>query len=152
MCLDLPVHIENPYRFMTKGEMLVNSSNPAVLQEGIKQTLSCSNAAQHRFSGVSPYTHCGYCLPCLVRRAAICHAQLEDAAYHIDVLTTPHGDDLPPLRRAIMRSLQSDTPIVFEVQKGGRLPDSHAAYADVYQRGLAEIADFLGLLAKEQNG
>jgi 7-cyano-7-deazaguanine synthase in queuosine biosynthesis len=143
--LDIPVRIENPYRFMTKGEMLSNCHNADVVQEGLERTHSCSNAAQHRFAGISPYTHCGYCLPCLARRAATHFSQFKDATYHIDVLTNPHGDDLPALRRRIFRSRQSNSPLIFEVLKAGPLPDSQAEYADVYGRGLTEIAHFLGI-------
>jgi hypothetical protein len=130
---------------MTKGEMLLNSRNAGVLQEGLKGTLSCSNAAQHRFAGVSPYVHCGYCLPCLVRRAATYHSQFEDVTYHVDVLTNPQGNDLTALRRTILRFYQSNTPIIFEAQKSGPLADSQTEYADMYRRGLTEIAHFLGV-------
>jgi 7-cyano-7-deazaguanine synthase in queuosine biosynthesis len=143
MHLDIAVRIDNPYRFMTKGEMLLNSRNAGVLQEGLKGTLSCSNAAQHRFAGVSPYVHCGYCLPCLVRRSATYHSQFEDVTYHVDVLTNPQGNELSALRKAILRFRQSTTPIIFEAQKSGPLPDSQTEYADVYRRGLTEIAHFL---------
>jgi len=58
------VRIVNPYRFKTKGEMLLECSNQALLESHAFQTTSCG-----RFKHFG-YKHCGRCIPCLVRRAA----------------------------------------------------------------------------------
>lgn len=60
----LRVRVINPYRFKTKGEMLSECRNQALLEAHAFQTTSCG-----RFKHFG-YTHCGRCVPCLVRRAA----------------------------------------------------------------------------------
>ena len=60
----LRVHVENPYQLKTKGEMLRECVTQVVLQAHAVKTTSCGR--YKRFG----YTHCGRCVPCLVRRAA----------------------------------------------------------------------------------
>lgn len=139
--IDIPV--ENPWRFFTKGELLKNLKTLEVLRKGIPLTMSCSHSLRHRFRKVSTYTHCGYCLPCLVRRAAIHKAGLDDATYHVDVIQNPQGEDLHSLKMAIRRIEASEGPLVFDVLKAGPLPDSQEEYVDVYRRGLLELKQLL---------
>ena len=75
--LHINAKIENPYRFKTKGEMLVDCKNATFLRQNLATTISCSSFAKGRYRGLSP-AHCGYCLPCLIRRAAIQHAFVSD--------------------------------------------------------------------------
>lgn len=60
----LDVQLVNPYQFMTKGEMIKNCKNLALLKRHISTTTSCSRYLTYG------YKHCGRCVPCLVRRAA----------------------------------------------------------------------------------
>ena len=60
----LRVRVANPYRFKTKGEMLRECKDQALLEAHAYQTTSCG-----RFKHFG-YKHCGRCVPCLVRRAA----------------------------------------------------------------------------------
>lgn len=61
---DLRVEIENPYRFKTKGEMLLGCADQAFLKSNASTTTSCGRFARNG------YRHCGRCLPCLIRRSA----------------------------------------------------------------------------------
>jgi len=61
---ELNVKIENPYQFMTKGQMLSNCSNQALLKKHAYKSTSCGRYKRHG------HKHCGRCVPCLVRRAA----------------------------------------------------------------------------------
>lgn len=60
----LKVKIVNPYRFMTKGEMLRECRNQNLLKAHAYQTTSCGRYKTFKLR------HCGRCIPCLVRRAA----------------------------------------------------------------------------------
>jgi hypothetical protein len=60
----LLVNVENPYQLQTKGEMLKNCKNQELLKKYASQTTSCGRFRKYG------YTHCGRCVPCLVRRAA----------------------------------------------------------------------------------
>lgn len=60
----LRVRIENPYQLKTKGEMLRECRTQTLLRAHASETTSCGRYKQFG------YTHCGRCVPCLVRRAA----------------------------------------------------------------------------------
>lgn len=61
---DLRVRIETPYQLKTKGEMLIECKNQALLRNLAAQSTSCGRFKQYG------YVHCGRCVPCQVRRAA----------------------------------------------------------------------------------
>jgi 7-cyano-7-deazaguanine synthase in queuosine biosynthesis len=67
---NLQISIENPYWNKTKGEMADECLNKHLLSEMIPLSSSCSAPAKARWSG-SASCHCGYCVPCLIRRAAM---------------------------------------------------------------------------------
>ncbi len=60
------------YRFRTKGEMLEECLDMDLLRELIGLSTSCGRY------GVYNHTHCGRCVPCLVRRGAFLKARLSD--------------------------------------------------------------------------
>ncbi len=72
----LRVKIINPYRFKTKGEMLRECENQAMIEAHAFQTTSCGRFKQFG------YKHCGRCVPCLVRRAAFHAWKGEDSTYY----------------------------------------------------------------------
>lgn len=72
----LRVRIVNPYRFKTKGEMLRECGDQALLEAHAFQTTSCGRFKQFG------YKHCGRCVPCLVRRAAFHAWKGEDSTYY----------------------------------------------------------------------
>jgi 7-cyano-7-deazaguanine synthase in queuosine biosynthesis len=61
---ELRVQIKNPYATKTKGEMLFNCADQALLKTTAVRTTSCGRF--QRFN----YRQCGRCVPCQVRRAA----------------------------------------------------------------------------------
>jgi 7-cyano-7-deazaguanine synthase in queuosine biosynthesis len=68
--LGLPYSIENPYWNKTKDEMAVECLNKDFLLQVIKESTSCSSPQKARWLG-QPSQHCGYCVPCLIRRSAM---------------------------------------------------------------------------------
>jgi 7-cyano-7-deazaguanine synthase in queuosine biosynthesis len=73
----LHIHIENPYQLKTKGEMLVECLDKKLLRAQAWHTTSCGRFLQHG------YTHCGRCMPCLVRRAAFRAAGMKDDTEYV---------------------------------------------------------------------
>jgi 7-cyano-7-deazaguanine synthase in queuosine biosynthesis len=72
----LRVHIVNPYRFKTKGEMLRECTDQTQLEAQAVVTTSCGRFKQFG------YNHCGRCVPCLVRRAAFHAWKGKDSTYY----------------------------------------------------------------------
>jgi hypothetical protein len=149
--LGIAVDIELPYRFLTKGELLHECANQAVAEEGLPVTMSCSHPSANRFTQArDPNIHCGYCVPCLVRRAAVLASGLRDSTrYAFTDLSVPlsanRGLDLKVFRIALDRYAKHP-PMMKDILSAGRLPGSDnelAAYLGVYQRGIQEVQQFL---------
>lgn len=150
--LALSIHIDLvlPYRFQTKGEMIRGCAEQAVLRTSIAETMSCAHPGAGRFSGTKDaYQHCGYCLPCLVRRASITSFMRDPTVYRVEDLTTP----LTPTRRSDLRACKlaldryrTQTPQLKDILMAGPLQGSQEelyAYLDLYCRGLTELERFL---------
>jgi hypothetical protein len=150
--LELNVPIETSYRFKTKGEMLRDCRDQELLRAAAAGSMSCSHPESGRFRYHSLSRHCGYCVPCIIRRASLHAAGLPQSQYSVDVLTHPPGADTDTGRdlRAFHMALErlrdaQPTRFLFDVMSTGPLPPSDAAqYADVYLRGMAEVRGLLG--------
>jgi hypothetical protein len=132
--------------------MLSASKNPEVLQKGIRLTHSCSHTTYVRFKGKSLDNHCGYCLPCIVRRAATAHAGFDDVRYVVNVLkgkiraNTVEGKDLYAVKVALKRLETTNSSLISLVRASGPLHGTQeeiAQYIDVYKRGMAELKELL---------
>jgi hypothetical protein len=142
--------VETPYRFQTKGEMVAAAANPDVFREVAPRTLSCSHPDVGRYRGVAPGRHCGYCVPCLIRRASLAHIGADDAEHYlIDVLRNPPGagtetgKDFRAFEMALAR-LRGGHRALLEVLNSGPLPpEDVSAYAAVYERGMEEVGRLL---------
>jgi hypothetical protein len=62
--LGIGVRLELPYRFKTKGEMLRECADQALLSTVASDSTSCGRFRTYN------RTHCGRCVPCMIRRAA----------------------------------------------------------------------------------
>jgi hypothetical protein len=73
----LRVRMENPYQLKTKGEMLKECADKKLLSAHALQTTSCGRYLIHG------HTHCGRCVPCLVRRAAFRASGMTDTTKYV---------------------------------------------------------------------
>lgn len=149
----IPVEIELPYRFLTKGEMLRDAHERALLARLAPISVSCSHPEIGRYRKHAPGGHCGYCVPCIIRRASLNAAGLAHGDYEVDVLTAPpsHTSDCGRDLRAFQMAIEglrgaSLRELVGAVQSTGPLPNADCeAYASVYRRGMNEVSMLLGL-------
>lgn len=150
--VEIPVPVEVPYHFATKGEMLQQAKDRSWVIGNASLSLSCAHptADRHLGSVGLERLHCGYCVPCIVRRAAMHHVGADDPDhYRFDV----HSGTLPPGRAidlrafeiAVERSKSRGVGLVDVLHAGPLLADAQAieAHVSVHRRGLAEIGTFL---------
>lgn len=75
--IGINVEIKNLYQCKTKGEMLADCKNKSLLNNLINQTISCSHSKRKgqwtRRKKSDGTKNCGYCIPCLIRRASVYH-------------------------------------------------------------------------------
>jgi len=149
--LGIPTELENPYRFMTKGEMVRDCLNPMFLKANVANTVSCSSASKARWQGKTP-GHCGHCVPCLIRRAALLDLP-DPTTYSIGALTDKmhpanhaEGEHIRSFQLAIHRLNRDRSASAILVQKTGSLSDHPGKikeFAEMYCRGLAEVETLL---------
>ncbi|MEW6657231.1 MAG: Qat anti-phage system QueC-like protein QatC [Thermodesulfobacteriota bacterium] len=144
--------VENPYWDKTKGEMVAGCANSALLGRLIPASMSCSSPTKGRWQGRG-IEHCGYCVPCLIRRASL-YAGLggvpDPTPYSMDlgahVLDTrrAEGQEVRSFQFAIERLRAKPSLARILIHKAGPLSDESPIHqkmlAEVYRRGLAEVA------------
>jgi 7-cyano-7-deazaguanine synthase in queuosine biosynthesis len=139
----------NPYRLHAKGEMLAESRNPNLLRRLAPLSVSCSHPETARYVG-RKQGNCGYCFPCLIRRASLAHVGWDHDEYAYNVFDeqdlkilldrrSRRGADL----RAVITGAIADRPDR-DVLRNGPLPQGErAAFTGVWRRGLSELRTWL---------
>jgi hypothetical protein len=153
--LSIPCRLENPYWQKTKGEMITACANPKLLHELVPKSLSCSSPTKGRWQGHG-IEHCGYCLPCLIRRAALQMAlgKASDptiytaADFGTRILDTrqSEGQQVRSFQVAIARLRTRPALAKLFIYKSGPLFDEATHLDDlvgVYRRGLDEVEALL---------
>jgi hypothetical protein len=145
--LEIQVEFENPYQFKTKGEMIAECTNKGLLQKNLINTMSCSHPDNGRYQGESNSSHCGTCLPCIIRRASIKKANIQDTSLYRDSNFASGKTASNNLRayRIAIRKYENTSPAknYFRIQMSGPLYDDLSEYKSLYQRGMQELIDLL---------
>ncbi len=149
--LQIPGQIENPYWTKTKGEMVAGCASVGLLHQMIPMSLSCSSPTKGRWQK-RPAQHCGFCLPCLIRRAAL--ARVTDHT----IYTVPNlraqvwdtlratGEQIRSFQYAIERLRVRPDLARLLIHKPAPLsdhPERLDQLAGVYRRGLEEVGQLL---------
>jgi len=147
----IPTQLVNPYRHKTKGEMVRECENQTLLQTTVAGTMSCSSPSKERWHGSKPGNHCGHCVPCLIRRAAL--GTSDPTVYNSGPLTSKvhysnqaEGEHIRSFHLAINRLNRDPKLAPILIQRSGPLSDHPGElmmFADMYRRGLAEVEHLL---------
>jgi hypothetical protein len=109
--LGVNVNISNPYEFCTKGEMVVQCANISNLLEIVPESNSCGKRGRKQyFYDHHDATHCGHCMPCMYRMAALQHYinNLPDDEKANVCDNTVYGNEMPSLFRRRGDALTDD--------------------------------------------
>jgi hypothetical protein len=154
--LEIDGRIENPYWDQTKGEMVRDCANDGLLRRLAPASLSCASPSKGRWQGFG-IQHCGYCLPCLIRRASLVRGLAPDpdpTVYTVNDLTArplntreSEGVQIRSFQLAIERLRARPALASLLIHKPGPLfdetPARQVALADVYRRGMEELGTIL---------
>lgn len=142
--------VTNPYWDKTKGEMVAACLDGSLLKTLAPASLSCSSPSKGRWKK-RPQGHCGFCLPCLIRRASLLGQ--DTTMYSVpdlkaQVLSTrkAEGQQVRSFQVAIARLAARPDLAKILIHKPGPLsdaPTNQAALAGVYRRGLEEVGRLL---------
>jgi hypothetical protein len=151
--LNLSVELKNPYRHQTKGEMVAACHELEFLKKTAKDTMSCSAETKGRYRGEPP-RHCGHCVPCLIRRAALQRGLGSDNTdYGIqNLIAQPlpadkaSGRDVRSFQLLLARLQAQPRLAKFLIHKPGPLadcPDEIAAYERTFLAGIQEVGQLV---------
>lgn len=148
--LGIENQISNPFLAKTKGEIVAQAQNQNLVHELFNSTVSCAHPTRrqgwHRKRGY----HCGYCVPCLFRRAALHKVGLDDGTdYGYDVWLGELG-----LTETIASDLRAVLSWIYDAHYAGRtaqyivnrmsIPEEHQTAAlHVVDTGLNEMTQII---------
>lgn len=145
--LGINANIVTPYQFKTKGEMLQECKNQDLVQSLVCSTTSCGKYLTHG------RTHCGRCVPCMVRRAAFFKAGMKDSTiYKYRDLSnngfskTQGPNDVNAVASAYVKYQNKGIERIIGGSLSFSATDTRHKYVGVVKRGLTE----LGKLLEEQ--
>lgn len=160
--LNLNVSVINPYWNKTKGEMAVECMNKEFLKSVISKSFSCSSPSKVKWKKLPPPQHCGYCVPCIIRRAAMNKAfginedKTTYASESMEEIIKKHRDSegiqLRSFQYAIKRIKENPSIADLLIYKTGPIKGSNEyihELSDVYKRGLLEVDEFIECCLKE---
>lgn len=143
--------VQNPYWNKTKGEMADGCLNKEFLLQVVQDSISCSSPQKARWSGAAPQ-HCGYCVPCIIRRAAMYKAfkeGIDSTPYligNVSEIAANHakgkGVQLRSFQIAINKIKGQPQLAKIMIHKSGPLSGDSAylqELSEVYRRGLLEV-------------
>lgn len=140
----------NPYRHMTKGEMVAGCADATLLRGLVGHSMSCSSPAKARYKGLSP-RHCGYCVACLIRRASLAAGlvtrdptlyTVQDLRARILATDRVEGEHVRSFQIMARRIRRAPEHVKILVHKPGPLvdvADETSDYADMFRRGVLEV-------------
>lgn len=138
--LGLKVDLILPYKYRTKGEVLIECKNQETMKALIFSSTSCGKYQRHGLR------HCGECVPCLVRRAAFKRAGIKDE--------TENGYCVESLKKSNSQDVAAAAMACIQVQNQGieRFARSALSFCDssernaylhIVNRGIDEIRALL---------
>jgi len=117
--LGIANRIRNPLAEKTKGETLSSSRNLDLLKRLTPNTVSCAHPTRRQGWIRRSTTHCGYCIPCICRRAALHRIGLDEGeAYGIDICA---GE--MPLHEDVASDLRAVLSFIYSAQVGDFVPE-----------------------------
>ena len=138
--LDIHAKLSFPYRDKTKGDLITECADQAKLVQLIGDSTSCGKYQRHKL------THCGECVPCMVRRAAFLKAGLTDTTakgYCCQRLALSKSDDVAAAAAAYLRYHDKGVRRFAGGALSFALPHERSQYEVVVVRGMDELGELL---------
>jgi 7-cyano-7-deazaguanine synthase in queuosine biosynthesis len=142
--------LQNPLAEKTKGEVLAYSANPELIQHLVPDTISCAHPTRRQGWIRRNATHCGYCIPCIFRRAALHRIGLDQGeTYGLDVcagelaLDENIASDLRAVLSWVYDAHIGDFTPETVVSRMALPPDAHSFAVRVLRTGIDEVTQLV---------
>lgn len=146
--LGLTTQLKNPYWDKTKGELVAECLNQRILANSYLKSVSCGKRGRKQhWDTRSGTSHCGVCMPCIYRRAALHKINLDNQLYGIDLFTTPNHIydkyDFPAVSDFLKANMSLDDIKRNLIVNGSLNISELDTYAQVVDRVRDEIRDWI---------
>lgn len=151
--LGMAHRIINPYAFWTKREMVDSCIGYSGFIDQIAKTISCSHPCNGRWRGNPEPENCGYCYPCLIRKASLIGHIIPDDRYTEDELSYDYiqrssnakHSDLTDLCSAINKAYHStDAELLRRIKKTGSMTTEEAIqFRRLYKETISDLIELL---------
>lgn len=140
--LGINVTLRMPYRFKTKGEMLVECKDQVLLAELASDTTSCGRFRTYN------RRHCGRCVPCMVRKASFLRwkPSMDATQYKYESLATSGktaADDPMAVACAVLTARSHGIDKFLGASLAFAKPEERDQYRRVLGAGLSELGALL---------
>lgn len=149
--------VVNPFELSTKGEVLASCADQAALARLTPETVSCAHPSRRAIWRRRDVRNCGYCVPCIIRRASLHHIGLDHGeVYGIDIgqgeldLESNVAADVRAVLDCIARIPERETVDDLVVASGPLPFDTRQAHVETVRRGLEELRAFVERVAPPQ--
>ncbi|ABF09045.1 Qat anti-phage system QueC-like protein QatC [Cupriavidus metallidurans] len=137
----IPANLSMPYRFKTKGEMMMECLDQKLLAHFASDSTSCGRYRTYN------RTHCGRCVPCMVRRAAFLRwGQADDTRYKFPNLRLSEksaADDPMAVACAVLATEANGIDAFLGATLSFATQNERVHYRDVAERALLELSTLL---------
>lgn len=141
--------VYNPFEFKTKGELIENCKNQSLLKELVSYSVSCAKRGHKVHWKNRNAKQCGYCIPCIFRRAALNKIGLDIETYGRDICL---GDvkldskeessyDLSAVVDIIKKSLPTSEIEMLLMTNGTLSLQKLTNYTEVVKRAMEEVKE-----------
>lgn len=128
-----------PYKYKTKGEVLMDCKNQDLMKKLICGSTSCGKYQRK-------LQHCGVCVPCLVRRAAFLKNNLCDVTeggYFKENLQCSYSKDVAAAALAVVQLKKNGIESLVKGMLSFAKGEERNLYLGVIERGVLEIGALL---------
>ena len=148
--------VENFFSTKTKKEIVNLSSSTKAFKDGYSNTISCSHpcSLSMRRDKIRTPCNCGYCYPCLIRRASLIDTEADNNNYGynlnmklIDTTKTKDSDLLALLHSIYKYQLNTDLNIIrSKIRKVAQISSTDIEnYARIYNETMLDMIKLLNL-------
>lgn len=146
--------ISNPFQFLTKREVVEQVENTASFKTLYYETISCSHPCNGRWTRQSDPRNCGYCYPCLIRKASLIGQERDLTTYNPLQFSTveelkntdnARASDIKALIASVHRYKQSNDKIIKRLINTTGPIDAHNldGHLQVYKNTMEDVAELL---------
>ena len=138
--LGIHAKLIQPYQYKTKGELISECANQAMLMKLIGDSTSCGKYQRYNL------THCGVCVPCMVRRAAFLRARLTDTTvkgYHYEQFAHSNSRDVSAAASTYLQYRNKGIQSLTRGNLSFASINDRAQYENVVARGIDELGQLL---------